>query len=451
MTQEIVSKNKEALQKALKESNEWARVAKANGSIYYTTEQFKNMIELGHIPEELGERWLKNLEEMSKQAGEIMEFRKQNPDADPNEVILKFFKPRTIDDVHADIELNKVIFELLSSKRDVLENASDLNIINLQLFKNIDPHYDFPTIKAIMDRMFHFHELMKKAKLYQLANSDEWILSATIGEDKKDFIGDTAGDYKGDAGPIGFEYSFSASSQEEAVKNSEAYKKEMLENGIKVYVAFSKMMHEKSSPHFSCKITDVMKLTADPERKAYFTQKEKADFWRTTRILERTKLTIVIPVRIEKKIRTKYTTVTEKVSIDLRMLNINLKDATRKIPSFFQVSILDVNKFKDKSTLATGIAHTTLLLKPNRRVAFGVLLQIFLEQQRGKIRTRDESSLIELAGLHDTAKSNISVARARLREDLDELKSKGIISGWSEKSGRYTFEPPAQKKIANKI
>jgi hypothetical protein len=392
------------------------------------------MIKEGTFPEEIANQWLNFLEETKTKINNAIEQDSLSID----EIIstsfpsMKGIMPYSLEKLKLEIEEQQKTFRLLWENR----GSSTLENLSNQFIKGIDPRFEFPSPKVIMDRLYHLPELMEKATLINITDN-EWILNARIPTNIK-----SNQDYKGDAGPIGIEYSFSASSKEEAEKISESYKKEIIENGFKVYLAFSKMMEIKKSFQYSCKLIDVMKLISDPERKNPFTQKERADFFRILLLLERTKLTIEIRFNI--KGAKKHTT--EKVSIEQRLLDINLKDKKRKVPSFVGVSMLDADKFKNKGTKATRIANNTLLLT-SRRITFSAIIQTRFEQRSGLEISYDESNLIKLAGLEETARSNPTVAKKRLRDDLNEFHQQGILSGWREDKGRYFFSPPIHRKL----
>lgn len=437
-----VNTDEEQIEKYKKELAKLDEYFRQKGSIHveFTPKKIKNLEIMGIIPEELSLWFFKNKAEINQQKTDMKTYYNNIKNESP---IVSLQPNGSIINAYENAVKSAQLLKLLAENRALLEREDEA--LKCQLFSSVDIENEFGASKIIMDRICHLEELIKKTKLKEIA-PNEWLLYSIIPDEKSEKEIEKTRDYKGAAGPIGLEYSFSATSKQEAEKLCDFYKKEMIGKGILTYLAFSKMANVTKRFSYRVRLTQVMELTIDSKRKSYFTQKEKWEFWRTVKLLERTKLTIEFSPK--GKNNKKQKTSLEKISLEPRMLNIEAKISSKNAPpKFVVVTMPNLEKLKDKAMLATPITNSTLKLKPIRLINLAAYIQTRQAQRRGKAITLDEGSLIEKSGLLETAKSNPRMATKRLKDALNELTTKGIIGGWGKNTnGGHTIVPREQKK-----
>ena len=79
----------------------------------------------------------------------------------------------------------------------------------------------------------------------------------------------------------------------DALKALEEYKECMLSKGLRAWMAYWRVANEYADTAYTCRMIKVMEKIANADRNAsFFSQKEKNDFWSTTRMLTNTRIKI---------------------------------------------------------------------------------------------------------------------------------------------------------------
>lgn len=381
-----------------------------------TPDSFTQMIEMDTIPKELAERWLKDIEDMGKRARLIEEYRKKNPNATWDEIIQKFFKPeKTPQEYCIEPDINKQIFEILWGNRDLLNQDK----IGSQLFLKGNKD-DFGISNILADTMYHLIDLLGT----ELKNTygDYWEAKGTI----KDSYGRE----------MRLEYSFQATTKEDAEQRLDEYKHTMRTKGIKTWMAYWKVANERGRPEYTCPFIEVMKCLSDENREAHFSTKEKQECWEITKILKRTTIKMYRPIR---KNRKRWV---EQPMVDI--LGGENEDSTaEKYPLTISVRVLSTQVTKDE--FAPIIYKSkTLGLNPN-----DVLLAYVFQTRgfrRGVDSNYDWNSLYQLGNVQKTAEKNTRMAKSIIRRKLKNMEKAEIIEGSSSELLSGVRISPKDKK-----
>ena len=310
----------------------------------------------------------------------------------------------------------------------------------LPLFKkHLRQEEDFGITKAVMDRLVYIQELLGKATLTRISEDSEgYLVSSKLSLSSKE--------------PLGLEYHFLAKDQNSAEQIFEIYKEEMDKAVLKVLLGFWKVANDRGKFDYTADITEIMEKTADVGRESYFSVKEKKKFWALSKLLESTKLTLVIPYKHKKHRNAK-----EKIlTIEHRLIEIFARDSekdedSKGYPNKINVRVLNPEEFKEKAQLATAIANGTLRLA-HRDILLALSVQTRAAQRRDVQEMQcNEDFLIERSHLRNTKEANSSVARLRLKEKLDRVKESGAMADWSKVEDCYRIRQSQRSSQNNPI
>lgn len=433
LVQAIIDKHKEKH----KEVEEYVR-SHSDTQIAYSHGDIKILAEQGKIPQELAVWFFKDYEAKQLQYNEWQNFIKENPHIPAEERHKIFFKegpisPEESAKIYEDMALGGQLLMCLLQNRHLLSNESLIPAIPTQtLFENIDIAAEFGIANCISNSLYHLEELLKNMELNKLYES----------------MYDAKGSFKNTQGEaISLNYSFQASSQEEAEKTLNEYKTTMKSKGLKVWLAHWLMANKMGRVEYSCPMIEIMKLIADEEREASFSVKEKEEHWALTKMLGMSKLAR------ERKIKKRGTSTEVVQWIEQPLVEIlgGEKEMTAedKYPTAIAVRVLMPRT--DKKGFAPSVyKNSTVSLSPSDLfLAFKLQTRAAQRDRGGRNLHVDWDFIFEAGNLQTTALSNQRGAKAKARKKMDRLQESEIIEKWDEELMGVCVTPKSQKRKEN--
>lgn len=411
--------------------------AQGNTQVSYSPAQISMLVDSGHVPRELGEWFFKHFQETWEKHEAMNAFKRINPDMPPDEFMKRFFcdgvlspeeSAKSYEDMFSGSEL---LMYLLKHRELLAMDPAAAEKLQKTLFTNIDIKEDMGIVRAIVDSLYYLEKILCDMKLNNLYDSMY---------EAKGSIKNTKGE------TITLEYSFRASSNDDAQDALEEYKSIMLKKGLRTWMAYWCSANEKGCMEYKCALTEVMKWTADGEREAYFSQKEKEEFWSLTKMLGMTKLSRSKIVKRRGKGK-EFIQWIEQPLVEVFGGERPL-DNVDKNPAAVAVRILMPNMGKN-SFVPALYKLTTLKLNPNDTYLAFIVQTRASQMQRGE-RTLffDWDYLFEIGNLQQTAISNSRMAKAKIRLKMEKLKQGQIIETCEEQLIGMTVQPQKRKKPA---
>jgi hypothetical protein len=417
-----------------KEVEEYLR-SQGDTQVAYSPGHIKMLADLGKIPQELASWFFKDYEAKRMQYNEFQNFIKNNPDIPVEERHRHFFKegalsPEENAKVYEDMALGGQLLMCLLQNRHLLSSEPLIPVSPTRsLFNDINIVEEFGIANCISNSLYHLEELLKNMvidKLYENMYEAKSSVKNTKGE------------------AISLNYSFQATSQEEAERILSEYKSIMVSKGLKVWLAHWLMANKQGRVEYSCPMIEIMKLIADEDREAFFSVKEKEEHWALTKILEMSKL------KRERKVKKKGTGTEIVQWVEQPLVEIlggeKEMTAEEKYPTAIAVRVL-MPRLDKKGFAPTIYKNSTLLLSPSDMfLAFKLQTRATQQAHGTKNLHVDWDFIFEAGNLQATALSNQRGARAKARKKMDRLKESEIIEKWDEELMGVCVTPQKQKR-----
>ena len=132
------------------------------------------------------------------------------------------------------------------------------------LYKSVDPTTEFGIARFIADQVNHLPRLLENATVTACGSPSNYKIYA----DKKLSRGQK----------LSFNYGFIARTDKEAMEIAGKIKKKLTGTVLKIWLACWEIGNERKKLSFSVLLTEIMKR-CHPERKSYFSEKEKEEFY----------------------------------------------------------------------------------------------------------------------------------------------------------------------------
>ncbi len=403
--------------------------------VTYTPEQITALVKAGLLSKELGDWFFKNHEELQRKHNEMKEFRKNNPNATDEEFISRFFKEGALSieetvKMHEDASMSTQLLVNLIQNKEFLSTSSLSEKINKTLFDKIDIQEDIGIVRALSDSLYHLEKILMEMTLTNLYENT-YVAKGNFDNSKGE--------------SITLEYTFQASSHGEAESILKDYKNIMLKKGLRTWMAYWCSANEVGRVEYTVPLVDVMKWTASEEREAYFSQKEKEEFWSLTKILGMTKLSRT-KVRRKRGSGREYVQWIEQPLIDIYG-GERLAENDDKYPESVAVRVL-MPRMGKNSFVPALYKPATLKLNPND-IYLAFIVQTRANQMGRGSRELffDWEYLFEIGNLQQTAVSNTRMAKAKMRQKMDKLKDGDIIERAEEQLIGMSVQPKKAKNI----
>lgn len=426
-----------------KEVEEYLRT-QGDTNISYSSEHIKILAETGYLPKELWDYHCQSTKEIYERKESLRKFKEENPDLPPEEFMKQFFPTRQLSleetaKSYEDCFMSGQFLMWLLKNRELLnKDPSFYEKINKTLFKGIDLKEDIGIVRAITDSLYHLEKILNNMEckpLYENMYEAKGSVTNSIGE------------------TITLEYTFRASSKEDAKSALEEYKNTMLKKGLRTWMAYWCVANERGRLEYKCTLTEVMKWISDEEREAYFQTKEKEEFWALTKMLGMTKLSRSRIVKRHGKGKGK-----EAIQwIEQPLVEIfggeRLLENEDKYPEAIAIRVL-MPKIGKKGFAPALFKISTMKLNPNDiYLAFIVQLRACQMKRGERDLFFDWDYLFEIGNLKQTAISNSRMAKAKIRNKMDNLKNVQIIDTCDEHLIGMSIQPKrakAKKKSESK-
>lgn len=289
----------------------------------------------------------------------------------------------------------KQMVELISSEKN-------------EFFKEIDLAEEFGVSRIVGDKMNYLHRLLSNSKLDSSGNG-AYVIHSQVQ------------DSRGNA--IGFEHRFRATSNQEADKLYEKISSRLSGVLLKILLACWKCAHRVQQFAFSCKLTELMRIVS-PGRTAYFSTREKSNFFESLKSLEQTKF--IFASAGKQKTRKKRTIKQQ----ELHFLTITecIISEGNKYPNHISISLLDNHGALGKMAFVRAMFKNATLGLCEDDIYLASWIQIRANQSLEKecimFPLRD---LLRLSGLSPSTSSNVAHAKELLRKKLGRIVNAGII------------------------
>lgn len=436
VVQEMIDKHKDKTQ----EAEEYLHSQASNDApTIYSIEGIKHLADLEKIPRELADWYLIYYKESLKQHSEFQEFVKKTPDLSQEERCRKFFKqgplsPEESAKMYENGALCTQILMHLMQNRELLSSIEPALLEKTSgLFKDIDLAEEFGIANCISNSLYHLEELLNNMNLIPLYEN----------------VYDAKGSVKNSKGEsISLNYSFQASSLEEAEKILKEYKTIMINKGLKVWLAHWVMANKQGRVEYTSQMIDIMKLSSDEDRESFFSVKEKEEHWALTKMLNMSKLSR------ERKTKKRGTgnEVVQWVEQPLIEILGGEKEMTGedKYPTLIAVRVL-MPKIDKKGFSPNIYKNTTFLLNPSDLFLAFKLQTRANQLERGNRNIHaDWDFIFEAGNLQATANTKKAVAKAQARKKMDRLQKNEIIEKWDEELMGVCVTPKKIKRGTKK-
>ncbi len=409
-----------------------------NDQVSFSSEQILQLIKAGKIPQELGEWFIKNLKEHAKRDEELKKFLNDHPEIPKEERWKHFIKqgvlsPEETIKFYEEASLSgQFLLFLLKNKQLLSEGQGESHTVSRQLFNDLDSAEEFGIANCISNSLYHLHDLLENMEPICIRDS-LWEAKGTTKNSKTD--------------EISLIYSFTAQTKEAAEQMLQEYKRAMITKGLKVLLAYWIMANKFGRVEYNCQLIDIMRLNADEDREAFFSVKEKEEYWAITKMLERSKLarTKIIKTRGRKG---ETATWVEQPLVEILggQGEREEQEPEDKYPNLLAVRVL-LPRPVNQGFAPTVYSKCISVLNPND-IYLAFMIETRAQQmQRGTKDLRWTWDFIfELGNLQKTAKSNHRMARAKAREKMDHFQKGNIIKDWEEELTGMRIIPKERKK-----
>jgi len=407
---------------------------KGNTQIQYSIVEFKQLIETGQIPKELGEWYLKKIDERELQFSEWKKFIANNPNMSQEAKATHYYGfPKTLNPEEALKNFEDAIKEgrihclIVAAMQNNTTNSSETHDLPSEFFSSVE-NDEFGMSRLIADPINNLHSMLEKFTNPILVNDDDdiYIIQAEGTNTNKD--------------KIGLQYRFRAPNDEEANKLAQEYIKRLTGKLKKMHETCWAMANLKQNRMISCDLTDLLMIAyPNSKDKNSFSIEQKLTFFQDFLDLSQAQITIEkahVKTRSYKKKTTKTQT---KNHIDrfilpfitiLKTSNYNLASTKKseRYPKNITFSVLHNTLYEQDSmyNVGAGIKHKTLELR-QEDIALAEWIQIRKSQLMEKeyITIKDKDFLFKLANVDRIQHSGM--ANKRLLDKLKRLKEKKII------------------------
>ena len=282
------------------------------------------------------------------------------------------------------------------------------------LYRNTDPSQEFAVSRWVADRMYRLPSLLGTTTLQPL-NPGNYLVSA----EQKDSSGNS----------IKLEHRFKATSDEEARKLYKEISTQLAGPQQKIWLACWKLGCELGRHTYQCRLTDLMKI-AHPDRDACFSSQEKLEFFEHLKSLEQTKFVFSKPQKKKKSGDIVY----QKFEIPLLQIPGRIEEEKATSPDELTIVLLSLAPYPGKMAfVGTPIKNRTLELHSDDTQLATWIQTRGSQVPKQKNISVDLGFLFQLAGLERTAESNKSHAKKLLKNKLQRLVERGILSGMPNK------------------
>lgn len=409
--------------------------------VSYTSKQIEELAEKGYLPKELWDYHCRSIQEINEIREKSKKLREENPNLSQAEFINKLWPNRVLSKeetykFYEDSHFSSKFLMWLMQNHDLLNSNQPIpDNINKTLFENIDCNEDMGIVLAISDSLYHLGKILNNMEYIPLYEN-MYIAKGSFNNS----IGET----------ITLEYTFRASSENDAKIALQEYKNIMLKKGLRTWMAYWCAANEKGRVEYECKLVDIMKWMADEEREVYFQTKEKDEFWRLTKMLGLSKLSRSKIVKKRKKNDEKeYVQWIEQPLIEI-FGGERLLENKDQYPDSIAVRVL-MPKMSKKGFAPAFYKTSTLKLNPNDTFLAFILQTRAFKMDRGERKLFFEwDYLFEIGNLKQTAVSNSRMAKAKMRIKMDNLKEKKIIEKCDEDLLGMSIHPSKNKKVSKK-
>ncbi len=396
-----------------------------NTSMYYTTEDFKELIESGKMPKELGDWYLQYIDEKNQKFKRWQKFLADNPNMSEEDKWTHFYGPaRTLSleeslKTYAEManlgHIHNIMWGLKSANLVKQADPQEILESNIQLFKNIDHDDNFGISYGNANVMYYLSGLIDNEPLHEYA--DNWKAK-----------GSTVDSY---GRKINLEYDFKASSKEDAVRVVKEYKDMMTTKGIQTWMAYWKIANVSGRPEFTCPLIAIMKCLSIETRKNRFDPEERQRFWNITKTLQKTRISMERYVRTDAKGK-KIMQWIEQPLIEI-LGGEKEEEASEKYPLTISVRIRSA-QLGSKEFAPALYKNEILKLNPNDAyLAFALSTRYGQKKESSDF---DWDYIFGLGGLQGTAKTNPREAKIKARKKLTRLKKANILDGIKENGNK---------------
>jgi len=286
--------------------------------------------------------------------------------------------------------------------------TGDTYEIPSDFYKNINAREEFGISRIVADMVYHLPGLLDDAKITRQGETSTYVIEAEI----KNSYGHL----------LKLEHRLQATSNEEAERVAKLVIKRLKGIQLKIWSACWKMANTKGRYTFICPLTALME-ECNPMREAYFNTSEKIEFYEHLRSLENTKFVLTKTLK-SKNGKERYN------SYELRLLDIHTHSGDKNEPPQ-QISMTILNRAalqNEKTTfVGVGIKNKTLELHADDTMLSTLIQTRKNQMMEAEYLKFERDSLLEIAGLGKTAKTNKTHANKLLLEKLSRLKDKGIL------------------------
>ena len=410
--------------------------ASGNCQYLFSSEHVEIWGKKGAMPKELVDTFFEQLKKGYEQHLKMKEFKEKNPNSSHEDLMNFLGVPRTLSPEESEKILEEgrrsiKFHEFLCKNWGKLIDSLEEENHHAGLFDNVEDDDKLGIARLVTDSMYHLNKLLKEASLENLYDN-LWEAKSEIKNSKGE--------------GISLVFSFHASSEEEAGKTFEEYKKTMIGKGLKIWMAHWGLANDQGRTEYSCQMIDVMKMLAVDDRQAHFSVKEKQEHWAITKMLGMTK------VLREQTVRKKGTNTFITRWMEQPLLEIlgGEKEAETgdRYPELITVRVLAQQADMKGFVPAIYNKETYRLHPADASLAF-VIQTRAAQRNRGETELNfDWKFLFEHGNLEGTAQSNQRTAKAITRKKMDKFQEKEIIEGWDEESSGMRIIPMSQKKKA---
>lgn len=417
------------------------RDARGNTQLVCNLEHMKRWKELGLIPDYLIDAFFEGLEINRIRHEKMQNFKDKNPGSTASEMVISVFcipQILTLEESEQVRHQAKVQIDLhnfMVSNWHTLAAVFSTQPSN-KLFREVDHEKNFGISRIETDPLIRLPDLLDSMKALR------------IGENEFK----ARGEVKNSKGlNVILEFEFRATSQEDADVIITAYKKMMIKRGLQVFLAYWKTANEQGRACFECSISEVMNQCASKNRKSYFNNEERTEFWAITRSLASTKLKLEWPARKSpgrprKRKDGNRISMVEWVEQPLIQIFGGGRELGEECPVRISVTLLS-KESAERRFVPSIYTNETLRLHPSDTY-FAVYIQSRATQRGNgtKKLSFDWDFAFRVANVEGTARANRRAAKAKVRKKLGTFRKEAIIEDWSESPATVHIIPQKTKE-----
>ena len=383
------------------------------------------LVDNNMLSTEIAEGYKAMIENNNKFSQQYSEFLKRNPDHTEHEMVefFKEFNPRTAEQAIQECQIQAQFITTLENNWDECFAIFNKVSPETRLFNDININESFGIPRQITDFYNKMKHILENA---ELKNDDNGY-----------FIRGETTLSNGDK--LSLEHDLNTNSMADALKALEEYKECMLSKGLRAWMAYWRVANEYADTAYTCRMIKVMEKIANADRNAsFFSQKEKNDFWSTTRMLTNTR------IKIEKS----FAKTTQWIEQPLIEILGGERENDKVYPEIIQVSLLrrPYEKF-----FPAVYKNSTLNLHPKETyLAFYIQTRAAQLENGNRIMKTEWPYLYSLGCVEKTANTNPRAAKNIIRKKMRKLEEEGIVETFSEYPDGLMITPKIQK-IKKKI